>query len=82
MNELATLTSPTTLELPKEIATRFQPDDRFYTWLEGDTVLLKRVKKVTLGDMLARVKQVPDDNPPTLEEINEIVHEVRRQYRE
>jgi len=80
MNNLATLTSNNMLELPEEIAAHFQPDERFYVWLEGDTMHMKRVQKLTLTELLRRQKENPDPNPPTMEEINEIVHEVRRQY--
>ena len=79
MNELATLTSPTTLELPEEIAIRFQPKDQFYTWLEGDTVILKRITPVSIFDVL---EKSPPGEPMAMEEINEIVHEVRRQMRQ
>jgi hypothetical protein len=81
MEPLATLTSPTTLELPKEIAKKFQIKDRFSVRVEGDTLLFQRVKPVSIGEIVARAEQIPDDDPPTMEEISAIVHEVRRQVR-
>jgi hypothetical protein len=76
MDKIATLTGPDTLQLPAEVAERFRPDDRFLVWAEGDTLYLKRI---TSPDVLNRVAERPDEKPLSLEEINDVVHEVRRQ---
>lgn len=81
MNNLATLTTPTTLKIPEEIAAHFQSNDEFYVWLEGDTIHMKRVKKASFTDLLNRQSEVSDETPPTMEEISKIVHEVRQEYR-
>ena len=78
MVEIAELISQHTLKLPAEIATRFRPSDRFVVWTEGDTLYLKRI---TLPPMTRIVAQAPEEETLSLEEINEIVHEVRRQRR-
>jgi len=78
MVEIAELTSQHTLRLPTEIAARFRPSDRFVVWVEGDTVHLKRV---TPPPVMSIVAQAPEGEPLSLEEINEIVHQVRRQRR-
>ena len=75
MFEVATLKLNHTLELPVEIAEQFQPSDRFIIWQEGDTLHLKRITP----SPLSAVAQAPADVPLSLGEINEIVHEVRRQ---
>jgi len=78
MVEIAELTSERTLKLPPDIADRFRPSDRFVVWVEGDTLHLKRITPPRVTDIVA---QAPDEEPISLEEINEMVHEVRRQRR-
>ena len=78
MVEIAELTSQHTLKLPAEVAARFRPSDRFVVWAEGDTLYLKRV---TPPPVTSIVGQAPEGESLSLEEINEIVHEVRRQRR-
>ena len=76
MVEIAELTSRDTLKLPAEIAARFRPSDRFVVWVEGDTLQLKRITPPPVTDIVA---QAPEAEPLTSDEINEIVHDVRRQ---
>ena len=65
------------ITLPLEIARRFRPTDRFFVWSQGDTLILKRVTIPRVTDIVATT---PETCPPlTMEEIDEIVHEVRRQ---
>lgn len=78
MVELAELTASQTLKLPAEIAARFKPADRFVVWAEGDTLYLKRVTPPPVTDIVA---QAPEGEPMSLDEINEIVHQVRQQRR-
>ncbi len=78
MLEIAELTPQHTLKLPAGIAARFRPSDRFVVWVGRDTLHLKRV---TLLPVTSIVAQAPEEEPLSLEEINEIVHEVRRQRR-
>jgi hypothetical protein len=75
MSDLATLTVDHTLQLPDEIAKRFRPSDRFVVWVDGDTLHLKRV----MPSPLQVVADAPEGDPLSLDEINDIVHEVRRQ---
>ena len=74
MNELAILRRDHTLELPSEIASHFQPADKFIIWRDGDTLLLKRVASSPLD----KAAESAVDEALSLDEINEIVHEVRR----
>ena len=78
MVEIAELTGQDTLKLPPEVAARFRPSDRFVVWMEGDTLHLKRI---TPQPVTSIVGQAPEGEPIPLDEINEIVHEVRRQRR-
>lgn len=75
MIEVATLKPNHILELPVTIAQRFQPSDRFVVWMEGDTLHLKRITP----SPLRAVEQAPIEQPLSLDEINDMVHEVRRQ---
>ena len=75
MSEVATLTQNRTLQLPPEIAQHFQPADRFIVWIEGDMLHLKRITP----SPLKVVEQASVDEPMSLDEINDIVHEVRQQ---
>jgi hypothetical protein len=72
--EYATMTSAHTLELPAEIAQKLQPSDRFIVWLEGDTLHLKRIAP----SPLKQVEEAPEGELLSLDEIDEIVHEVRQ----
>jgi hypothetical protein len=78
MVEIAELTAQNSLKLPPDIAARFRPSDRFVVWVEGDTLHFKRITPPPVTDSVA---QAPEGEPMSLEEINEIVHEVRRQRR-
>lgn len=78
MHEFATLTSDRTLQLPAEVYERFLPSDRFIVWMDGDTLHLKRIA----ASPLKSVEQAPPGEPISLDEINEIVHEVRLQRKE
>ena len=65
------------ITLPAEVARKFRPADRFFVWPQGDTLILKRV---TIPRVTEIVAMTPETQPPlALEEIDEIVHEVRRQ---
>ncbi len=78
MIEIAELTSNDTLKLPPGIAGRFRPSDRFVVWMEGDALYLKRITPRSVTDLVA---DAPEGEPMSLDEINDVVHEVRRQRR-
>ncbi len=73
MFDIATLTQRDTLQLPVEIAKNFNQSDRFIVWMDGDTMHLKRIKP----SPLKIVEEAPYEEPLSLDEINQIVHEVR-----
>lgn len=78
MVEIAELSAQDTLKLPPEVAARFRPSDRFVVWVEGDTLHFKRITPRPVTDI---VGQATDEEPMSLDEINDIVHQVRRQRR-
>ncbi|MBI3921429.1 MAG: hypothetical protein HY318_08445 [Armatimonadetes bacterium] len=78
MHEFAILTSDRTLQLPAEVYERFLPSDRFIVWMDGEALHLKRIAP----SPLKVVEQSPTGEPISLDEINEIVHEVPRQRRD
>jgi hypothetical protein len=78
MVEIAELTAQHTLRLPAGVADHFRPADRFVVWVEGDTLHLKRITPAPVTSIVA---QAPEGEPIPLQEINELVHQVRRQRR-
>jgi len=77
MSEVAVLTQNYTLQLPVQIRNLFQPLDRFIVWTDDDMLHLKRLTPSPLDV----VENAPSGEPLSLDEINDIVHEVRRQRR-
>ncbi len=75
MFEIATFTPEGTVKLPPAVARSLSPLDRFIVWQEGDMLHFKKISP----SPLAVVAQAPEDTPLSLDEINEIVHEVRQQ---
>lgn len=76
MIEIAELTPEYTLKLPPEVASRFRPSDHFIVWSEGDVLHLRRI---TPPQVTAIVAEAPEGEPLSLQEINDIVHRIRRQ---
>jgi hypothetical protein len=76
--EIVEFKAPDTLTLPPTIAGRFRPTDRFVVWLEGDTLHLKRMFAPSPTELVA---SAPEGEPLSLDEINAMVHQVRRQRR-
>ena len=75
MFDFATFTTKRTLELPAAIAQHFQPSDRFIVWMEGDMVHFKRISH----SPLQAVETAPADEASlSLEEIDAIVHDMRK----
>jgi hypothetical protein len=69
------------IELPAEIQATLQPGNEYLVWQTEDTILLKKVQKPNaIVDIRAKVKALGQDpEEPTLEELSQIVHEVRQQ---
>jgi hypothetical protein len=61
--------------IPAKYRSTVRKNKQFIISKSEDSLLLKPFRSVLLAADLH-----PDPNPPTLEEINRIVHEVRRQH--
>ncbi len=72
------LSEDNTITLPDEVARQFHPTDRFALLQQGDTLILKRVSAPRVSDIVAAA---PNEAPLSLDEISDIVHEVRSQRR-
>lgn len=78
MFEVATLSKNHTLELPPDIASKFQTSDKFIVWMANDTIHFKRVESSPLDAL----DNAPNDEPMSLDEIDGIVHEVRQRRKQ
>ncbi|MGL4377660.1 MAG: hypothetical protein ACRCT1_14570 [Microcoleaceae cyanobacterium] len=69
------------LEVPAEIQTQLQPGDRYQVIVTGDKIVFEKVKAGFDWEELRRRRDSlpPDPNPMTMEEICEIVREVRHE---
>ncbi len=76
MVEIAEMTTSDTLKLPAAVASRFRPSDRFIILVAGDTLQLKRITPPPVTDI---VDEAPEGEPMSMDEINEIVHQMRGQ---
>ena len=77
--DIAELAAPDILKLPAHLAAYFKPSDRFIVWVDGDTLHLKRITPPPVTEIVA---QAPAEEPLSLPEINDIVHQVRREQKE
>jgi hypothetical protein len=75
------VTSDRAIALPPEIQATLQPGDEYLVWQTDDTILLKKVQKpMAIADIRSKVNALGrDSEEPTLEELSQIVHEVRQQ---
>lgn len=79
MTHVVELGADNNITLPADLTRGFRFADRFLVIVQGDTVILKRITPLNVLDRVAAATD--DEPPPTMEEISEMVHEVRRQYR-
>lgn len=69
-----------TVRLPKEVRGRVRPGDRLEVVVAGGrvTYIIPSEPGIpTMGEIIDRVRQNPVTNPPSAEEIEEIIHQVR-----
>ncbi|WP_143438289.1 AbrB/MazE/SpoVT family DNA-binding domain-containing protein [Hydrocoleum sp. CS-953] len=64
------------LELPPEIRSQLQPGDEFFLWQDEDTIILKRVKKSAVKDMINAQKGVNREASSRFFEICDRFHEL------
>lgn len=71
-----------TVELPGELRGLVQPGDSLGVLVKGDNVTYMKVRKSrapALSEIIERVRRNPPTAPPTEAEIEEIIHQVRRE---
>lgn len=71
------LSSDYKITLPAKIAQRFRPTDRFLISPQGDTLIFKRITVPRVTEIVAMTPET--EPPPSMEEIDAIVHKVRKQ---
>lgn len=81
---IARVTSEGKLEIPPEILQQLQPLTEYeISVTENEIKLTKTQKKLSLDELFQRIDEIdklePDPNQPSLEEISEIVKEVRQE---
>ena len=80
--ELLTKVTPEgQLELPPEVREQLQPGDEYQILVTDNQIILNKVRPQLTWDELSRriEEQEPDPNQLSMEEICEIVKEVRRE---
>lgn len=79
---IAKVTADRKLELPEELQQRLNPLTEYEVSLRDDEIVLKKIEKpvVDLDKFLLELDQLePDPAQPSLEEISQIVKEVRKE---
>jgi bifunctional DNA-binding transcriptional regulator/antitoxin component of YhaV-PrlF toxin-antitoxin module len=71
------------IELPSEIQAQLRPGDEYIVSVAQDSIVLKKIQKhISWADLSRRIEELgPDPNQPSLQEISEMVKEVRRERR-
>lgn len=70
------------INLPAEIESKLKPGDEYRVILKENCIVLEKItqQNVDLDDFLQSLEQLePDPNQPTLEEISEIVKDVKQE---
>ncbi|GBE95566.1 hypothetical protein [Nostoc cycadae] len=81
-NIVAKVTSEGKLEIPQEVLIQLQPLTEYAVSVTEDEIVLKKITQpnVNLDKFLQDLEDLePDPNQPTLEEISEIVKDVRQE---
>jgi arginine utilization protein RocB len=78
---VAKVTADGKLEIPPEVLAQLQPFTEYEVSVSEDEIVFKKTyKRLTLKELRQRVKEAgSDQNQPTLEEISQIVKEVRQE---
>lgn len=80
--EIIRVTDEKQLNLPLEIQSQLQPGNEYRVIIKDNCILLEKITKPTadLDEFLQQLEELePDPNQPTLQEISEIVKEVRQE---
>lgn len=81
-NIIARVTAQGELEIPPEILTQLQPFTEYEVSVTADEIVFKKISTPTvdLDEFLQRLEKLePDPNQPSLQEISDIVKEVRQE---
>jgi bifunctional DNA-binding transcriptional regulator/antitoxin component of YhaV-PrlF toxin-antitoxin module len=80
---LVQVTAEGQLELPAEIQAKLSPGDEYMVTITEGEIVMKKIRKLLNWNELSRIieESEPDPDQPSLEEISEIVKEVRRERR-
>ena len=78
---IAKVTADGKLEIPQEVLAKLQPDTEYEVFVKEDEIVFKKTHKgLTLKELRQRVIEAGSDpNQPTLEQISQIVKEVRQE---
>ncbi len=82
---IAKVISPGFLEIPPEILSQLQVGDQYKVIIKENIILLEKITQtptttVDLDKFIQELQELqPDPNQPTLQEISEIVKEVRQE---
>jgi bifunctional DNA-binding transcriptional regulator/antitoxin component of YhaV-PrlF toxin-antitoxin module len=80
---LVQVTAEGQLELPAEIQAKLSPGDEYMVTITEGEIVMKKIRKPLTWNELSQIieESEPDPDQPSLEEISEIVKEVRRERR-
>lgn len=79
---LARIRPDFTVELPEELRGQVQPGDKVEVVVKGKQVALRiRSPRPDLREIIARIRRNPSEHPLSETEIEEIIHQVRRERR-
>jgi hypothetical protein len=79
---LVKVTAESQLKLSTEVQAQLHPGDEYLATITDEEIVLKKISKpsVNLDEFLEKMDALePDYNQPSLEEIHEIVKEVRQE---
>jgi hypothetical protein len=79
----ARVTAQGKLEVPLEVLAKLQPFAEYEVSVTEDEIVFKKIRKpLTWDELSQRIEKLgPDPNQPSLQEISEMVKEVRRERR-
>lgn len=80
---IISVTGDRQLEIPPEIQAQLTPGDEYMIWTTDDSILFKKIQKpLRFDELQKRIEALgPDPEEMSLEEISELVKEVRQQMR-
>ena len=71
-----------TVELPEELRSRFRPGESLDVTVTGERVTYARRRRrgrLSMGEVIERIRRNPPSERLSTEEIEEMIHQVRRE---